>query len=703
MEFTDQQTCKAFMTININRARNKNCQPAQKGFKNISKNLLFAALGSTAFFAAGAQMDKRLVQADEYFAKGEYYTAARLYDQFLNPSINVKQPTGFPLNNNRNSMGNPGKYANNLSILFQEAESFRLANYLNDAAVLFLDCYKKDSVQFSKALYWYAVCQRGLGNFALANESLQHFESIGDGTDVSNEMLQKEKETLAFISAQIARPDSVLYTVKKTGSTQGNEKGIYAPFSKDGNVYFFTSTQTDSTVKAGANPNHNRIFQSLLHENGWQNTQAVSINGSDLNQNQGTPALSADGKYLYFTQWTKEKGKSLSAIYYASKTDSGWSLPSLLPLVNQTGDNSKQPFCSADGKYLFFASDREGGEGNFDIWLAPLNADGTVGEVVNAGTNINSSSNDQAPFISVNGQSLVFASDRTPGMGGFDLYESANNGADWLPAKNMGHPVNSSRDDVYFFSASSDHLLTNALVSTDRGMECCLDTYQVTKAPKKKMLVGYVQDCNNNIAVSNAAVDLKDAEGNHFSTTTDSLGRFVYELKGKSNAGQFSVQKEWYNDKNVDLSIASANEAGWLVDTLYNAPICMDKKIILKVENVVTVYFDYDRSSLRERSKVQMDSIYAILTEDTTATVQISGYTDGKGSVEYNKKLSDRRAKSCADYLIEKGIDPARISFFSFGSCCPVEMELINGRDNPDAREANRRALINISRKGQTE
>ena len=94
----------------------------------------------------------------------------------------------------------------------------------------------------------------------------------------------------------------------------------------------------------------------------------------------------------------------------------------------------------------------------------------------------------------------------------------------------------------------------------------------------------------------------------------------------------------------------------------------------------------------------QLDSIYNVLMEDSAATLQVSGYTDGLGSAIYNQKLSDKRAKACADYLIQKGIDSARITFESFGACCPVEMELINGRDNPDGRSMNRRALINISK-----
>ena len=119
---------------------------------------------------------------------------------------------------------------------------------------------------------------------------------------------------------------------------------------------------------------------------------------------------------------------------------------------------------------------------------------------------------------------------------------------------------------------------------------------------------------------------------------------------------------------------------------------------MIKPETVVSVYFDFDRSDLKERGLEQLDSIYHVLLADTLATIQISGYTDGLGSEEYNKKLSDRRAKSCADYLVSKGIDSSRITFESFGACCPVEMELINGRDNPDGRSMNRRALINITK-----
>ncbi|MGZ8553683.1 MAG: OmpA family protein, partial [Chitinophagaceae bacterium] len=158
------------------------------------------------------------------------------------------------------------------------------------------------------------------------------------------------------------------------------------------------------------------------------------------------------------------------------------------------------------------------------------------------------------------------------------------------------------------------------------------------------------------------------------------------------------ISKELYKDKADSIATQRIDESDWKIDFLLNSSICLEKKLVIKPETVVTLYFDFDMSELKNRSTEQLDSIYTVLTEDSTATIQISGFTDGRGTVEYNKVLSDKRAKACADYLVQKGIDTRRITFESFGACCPVEMELINGRDNADGRSKNRRALINITK-----
>jgi OOP family OmpA-OmpF porin len=504
---------------------------------------------------------------------------------------------------------------------------------------------------------------------------------------------------LQFIKSQLTRPDSIMYRIQKINTGFGSDRGVFAPAASGTNQLFITSTEKDS-VAAGMNPYHNRLFIANYSGDSLQIADRISFESVDSSMNQGTASLSADGNVLYFTQWKRESGISTASIYYSKKTANGWSTPTALTSVNQPAHNSKQPFCSADGKYLFFSSDRTGGLGKFDIWYAPLQADGTTGTPVNAGAMLNTKENEQSPFYHDATKTLVFASDRTPGMGGYDLYSSKGAVTEWKAAENMGYPVNSSRDDVYFFTSGKENLLTNALFSSDRGSECCLATYTVTKAPKDKMITGLVRDCASNEVMPEATVIMKDATGRTLEATTDADGKYSFQLAGEG-LRQVVINKEKYKEKTADVVAETVNENNWRTDTIYNAAVCIDKKLVIKVENVITLHFEFNSSMLRDKEIAQLDSIYNILMEDTAATIQISGYTDGLGTVDYNKVLSDKRAKACADYLIQRGIDASKISFESFGSCCPVEMELINGRDNPDGRSLNRRALVNISRSNQ--
>lgn len=659
------------------------------------KTKILLIIGCLMLMQAKSQTSKILVLADQYFAAGDYFTAAGLYGQYLNPVVKAQYQSTFPLNVKRNATGSSGRYKNKTDILFRQAESYRLANYWKEACTLYKECLIEDPAKFAAALYWIAVGQRSLGDYKGAEESIHRFlNNYSKANEWYNATLT-EQQRLEFIKMQLSRPDTVLYHMQKM-RTGFEEKGTYAPVAINNNEYLFTSTQTDS-VAAGKNPNHNRLFTSMVANNGLQNRVPLVFESLDSTSNQGAGSVSPDGNHLYFTQWKKVNGQTVSSIYLSNKTNKGWSKPELLPSVNQQGHNSKQPFCSSDGKYLYFASDRTGGKGGFDIWYAPLQVDGTTGEAINVNA-INTSANEQAPFYHISSATLVFASDRMPGMGGYDLFFAKGSEKEWGAPENMGYPVNSARDDIYFFTGEKGALLNSAIISSDRGSECCLLTYAISKEPKKKMISGVVMDCANNEPLDSAEVILKDADGKTWQTITTADGKYKFELHDTANQHLLEVSKEKYNSISADLAIQSIDETNWRTDTLQNAILCLEKKPVLKIENVVTVYFDFDKSNLDSRGVEQMDSIYNVMLENPSYTIQVSGYTDGKGSAAYNQKLSDKRAKSCAEYLIQKGLDPTRISYESFGASFPVEMELINGRDNAAGRSKNRRALINIKK-----
>ncbi|TWI83114.1 WD40 repeat protein [Lacibacter cauensis] len=662
-------------------------------------NSLYKTAGRTALclFActvmqqATAQVDQRIKQAEQYFAAGDFLTAANLYEQYLKPSPKEKSKADFPLNAKHGRQGSSmGKGVTKNDLLYKQAESYRLAHYLPQAAERYKAVAAADMNNYAHALYWYAVCQRALGNYAAAEESLNEFLAKATANDPYRAAAENELKTLNYVKQQTARPDTVMYTLQKFAVS--TDKGVFAPVYA-GNQFVVTGTEKDTAAQAGVNPNHNRLYTATLANNVLSVSEPLTV-GADATANQGAATTSADGKHLYFTQWKTESGKQVFAVYHASKTADGWSTAEEVTTVNKDG-SSKHPQLSADGKYLFFSSNRAGGKGGYDIWYAPVNADGTVGEAMHTGAAINTPHDEQTPFYHSATKTLVFATDGKAGMGGFDLFTAKGEGSNFTAVENMGYPVNSVRDDVYFFTSDQQNLLTNAVFSSDRGSECCLETYTVTKAPKKKIFTGIVLDKKDNQPVANATVVI-NVNGKQLKVTTDANGRYKTAIETDAE-GTVTVSKHRYSEKQSNVSIVKTDESDWSSTTFTNNDIVLDRKIILTPETVVTVYFDFDKHNIKPDAAFKLDSLYDILVKNPGAIVQISGYTDGLGSVEYNKILSDRRAKACADYLMAKGVDSARISFESFGECCPLEMEIINGRDNADGRAKNRRGLINIS------
>ncbi|HET6766062.1 MAG TPA: flagellar motor protein MotB, partial [Chitinophagaceae bacterium] len=523
-----------------------------------------------------SQVDQRIAMADKYYAAGEYFTAAGLYEQFLNPPKKEIPKANFPLNTRKYAQGGSGGNVDKFDIIYKQAESYRLANYWQEAAAKYKECFEKDFTRYADAFYWYAVCQRSLGKYTATEEYLNRFLKTTAANDSRKQDAEKELQTIQFIKAQLARPDSVLFQVKKNTTSFSKEKGIFALTAADNNQFIFTSTVADPTVNKEESSNHSRLFYAAVNDGVLENVQPVKISGTDASFNQGAASLSADKKILYFTQWKKENGKNISSIFYSTKEESGWSKPILLPSINKKGFSSKQPFCSADGKTLFFASDIPGGSGGFDIWCASINDDGTTGDPINASA-INTKGDEQAPFYHSTSGSLVFSSNGMQGMGGFDLFTAKMKESVLGSPENMGHPVNSSRDDIYFFAHEKYSLLKKAVIGSDRGSECCLETYTVVKAPKKKMISGIVRDCKNNEPLAAALVTMKNISGQNLQASTGPDGKFSFDLAGDISNHTFIISKENYKERMTLAATETVNESDLMTDVYINVPICIDK------------------------------------------------------------------------------------------------------------------------------
>jgi outer membrane protein OmpA-like peptidoglycan-associated protein len=636
-----------------------------------------------------------LLLADQYFAAGEYYTAANLYGQVLTPPANTQKDQVFPVYSKRGKQGFIlPKNVSREAILYKQAESYRLAHYWLQADSAYKKC--PDHID---ALYWMAVCERSLGSYSAAAAHLHQYLDATNTNKQFTDAAEQELATLQYIQKQLGRPDTVLVHIHKLQMPDSYERGAFAVTPISGNRFLVSSTQKDSPVVKGNNPYNSHLFQGVLNNDSVTGVTAVNLPAAGEAINQGAASTSPNGQYIYFTQWQKTGGRVVSNIYVVRQNKGSWSAPQLAGSINASGYSSKQPFCTADGKYLYFASDRPGGSGGFDIWYASLQEDGSTGEPVNAGRTLNSEGDEQAPFYHANSHTLVFSTNGKQGMGGFDLFSAQGNALNWSMPVNMGYPVNSSRDDIYFYAPEKNSLLSDALIGSDRGSGCCLETYRIVKDARNNKLTGVVLDTKTHKPIQDAKVVLTTPGGTTTQTTTDINGNYTFDSVDHSfNNLNIEVTKQNYHDTATLVAITKTDGSNPLTDQHFNVDIFIEKKFVLRPENVVTVFFDFDRHNLKPEALRKLDSVYHVLLDLPAATLQISGYTDGKGSNEYNKKLSDRRARACAQYFIQKGIAASRITFESFGACCPLEMELINGRDNPDGRSKNRRALINITK-----
>ncbi|HEX6427240.1 MAG TPA: carboxypeptidase regulatory-like domain-containing protein, partial [Niastella sp.] len=582
------------------------------------------------------QLKKSPLQlAEQYFAAGEYYTAAYLYEQYLNPGKYNKKEPAFPVYTDIRKPGTNNKKVSRSAILYKQAESYRLAHYWLQADSTYEKC-----IDHIDALYWRAVCERSLGKYEAATDNLRQYLEATSADKQFMEAAEKEWQTLQFINKQLVRPDTILSHIRQLNMPGGHEKGTFAVVPVNGNQYLVSSTKTDSGIMKGSNPYNSHLFLAVMNNDSLTQPMplaALALPATGTFNNQGAASISANGNRIYFTQWQKVNGRTVSGIYVITKSDGSWSAPQLLSTVNTNGASTKQPFCTADGKYLYFASDRPGGSGGFDIWYAPLLDDGSTGEPVNAGTVINTDQDEQAPFYQTSSKTLVFSTNGQPGMGAFDLFTAKGSGTTWSQPGNMGHPVNSSRDDIYFYAPENKPLLAEAIVGSDRGSGCCMETYRIHKTPKQNRLHGLVLDTKTHKPVPGADIVLTTPSGTTKQTTSDITGNYVFDsVDNVFNDFTIVVTKQGYRDTTAIVSIAKTDDSNLLTDLFYNKEVYIEKKFVLKAENVVTVFFDFDMSNLKPEAILKLDSVYNVLMERPSATLQISGYTDGKGSVEYN-------------------------------------------------------------------
>lgn len=623
--------------------------------------------------------------ADSYYAKGDYYSAAVYYEKYIEQQSSSSEGTINPYTiQDKPSKKQKGKQktaVNREDVIQRIAESYRQLNDYGQAEKWYAQLTTSANKN-SDAAYWYGVALRANGKYA---EAKQQFEKYLAGSNtIYKEPARKELLDVNYTQVQLHKPEASLYTIKKIEGDVNASGANYAA-TVNSNTFLFTSTRADHELKGKKqSPFKNALYLAKESSTGYTFIEKVNVPVS-TNMEQGVAALNAAGNRMYITRWTQQGSNHKAAIYLSENRDGNWTDPVKLgPELNLEGYSSQQPYITDDNKYILFSSDRPGGSGKFDLWYAPLDGEGKPGTVVNFGKSINTAEDDQSPFYHANTNTLVFASKGKIGMGGFDLYQSKGVfGGNWQNPENMGYPVNSSKDDIYFTAKGNGALLADALISSDRASACCLDLFTVSKT-SKKYVTGIVADSKTQEPLTGVQIVL-DNNGTRLPLTyrTDASGKYIIELDDYQPLN-LTASTDNYHPASLRFHKPGSTDA----DSLINERIMLVLIDQPKPQKEQKGYFDFDKYDLQEETVVILDKLAGVLGRESMLSIEITGYTDRIGSSGYNLKLSRERAEACKEYLISKGVPAKRITTIGKGKCC------VTGNDAQDRKVEFRMLLV---------
>ena len=639
-----------------------------------------------------------LKAADNYYKRSDYNSAAEYYEKYLNNSSVAVKKEGFnPYTAQTVVAKKKVAVSSRQQAVYYLAESYRRLNYPSKAVVYYKQALEEDATSFPLAGYHYATTLRALEQYEEAEKAFTRFLDTYKTDDAYSEAARKEILSLRFVQEQLKKKDLKLYTVAKAATPLNTKGANYAPAWLNETTLLFTSTRADS---ASGNKKHvytNRLYQAPYSAGTIGNvTRAGLPQANDIHQ--GVVSVTPDGNTMFITRWTIEQGVKKSAIYSSARNDGGWSDPVLLDsVINAPGFNTQQPYVMEGGKYLLYASDKPGGHGGFDLWWAELDATGKPISTANLGEAVNSVYDEVAPYYHTASGTLVFSGNGRIGMGGYDFFYSKGSLASFSVPVNFGYPVNSVKDDIYFVSrGSARNILEDVFLSSDRAAACCLELFSLSKIKPLKQISGRVVTCDNNEPLAGAVIRIVDTI-NHktvYTRTTGADGSYSFTLE------EFQPLKAVATLSGYDTGALHFNApVDEEADNLANPALCLIKEAppvetVIVIENV---YYDFDKSVLKEASYPALDKVVAMLNDHPAMVIEIGAHTDDKGSDAYNQKLSEARAASVVAYLISKGIDKSRLEAKGYGASMPVAPNRHeDGKDNPEGRQQNRRTEFKV-------
>jgi len=639
-----------------------------------------------------------LYHADNFFEKEDYHNALINYQKALSDSVGIESLT-IPYDVDIAKLKIKDK-----ELEIEENREVPMKDYLQHQIAT---CYTR-TFDYSKAVQSFETTStfksfpEDLYNYAVAKmnvnqheDAIKLFEQYIKSENYSDSLLRSAQ--LLITGCYYALDDSNVKTevyVKQMDTTVFNKgTSAFAPmFFGSEDKLMFSSARPGGVI---LDPKKQQseflcdIYWTEKSENGEWKT-ATNF-GRPLNSAQhDASGFFSDKNIIYYNRWNDVNPKEQS-IHLARMVDFKFYESFKLPAsVNVPGYKSINPFISMDGKTMYFASDRPGGQGGLDIWTIALDETGNVvGEATNLGRPVNSELDEQSPFMHEISSTLFFSSKGHNSIGGLDIFKSAYNkeNKSFEQPINLGLPINSSKDDAYLIW---DDLLEVGYFASDRE-DCpnghCYDIYEVTNEPIQIALEGYVYDIETEEILPNATITFKDVEFKvePFTLKSDASGYYYTKLGQnqeyfiKTTLPKYFADASSVNTKPITVTTT-------LQQDFYLRPIPTDEIEIDGIE------YDLNSSNLRPISKEILDELHEFLDLNNNLVVEISSHTDYRGTDKYNQWLSEKRAKSCVDYLISKGVSKDRLIATGYGESQPNYLK--DGDKKPILDENGKRIIL---------
>ena len=580
-----------------------------------------------------------------------------------------------------NQLYNKRAYANALDLFLKEKhktqevlEKLGDCYYFNSNMEEASNWYHKLVTKHKKTLkpiylFRYYQSLKGIENYLEADLWEQEFTRI--------QQLKENpiKSTLQLIDSLKINSD---HTFKLTNSPFNSKNSDFGAIIHNNKIVFTSNNTT------GENYDWNNLPYLNLYKTDVSKQQSITKLSPNINteMHESNAVFTKDGKTMYFTRnnvtnkKTKDKNRvSHLKIYKSMFLENEWTTAIELPF-NGDSFSCEHPALNSNDTKLYFSSDMPGTNGSFDIYVVDIKKDKTFGTPINLGKKINTAHREQFPFIE--GNTLYFASDGHFGIGGLDIFKSTIIENTYSIPKNMGKPINSSSDDfAYFYNTN---LNIGYISSNRKGGKGNDDIYKIEKI-QTYFVNGLVQNKNDLSLLPGSTVLLYNENNTLINETkVGNSAAFSfpieinksYKLKGfhklfSPSIIEFSTNNKGNINKNISLQL--------------NSYTSIDENIIVKNGKtqikINPIFFDFDKWNIRQEAVLELNNVVAILKKYPELSIEVGAHTDSRGLDQYNLILSNKRALSVRNYLINHGISTARVSFKGYG-----ETQLLNKCSN---------------------